>query len=182
VGHWIGRIGGSVVGSSALHSTALFTCWARWWQSGLPDRVVRETVRSRSAVLGDLAELAPWQAGEAKRLHPSDIVGAGRAIAAFDARPWFGELACPPRRWSHAATGPSPDKQRATAVALDGAVIEVYGGHAACATDPEVLLGAAVGRAVDLVVASPRAAPPVAGPCRRADGAGQRRRGLGRAR
>jgi pimeloyl-ACP methyl ester carboxylesterase len=126
-------------------------------RSGLPDRVLREVVRSRPAVLGELAELAPWMAGEAKRLHPADIVGAGRAIAAFDARPWLGALSVPAASvvtCRDRCVG--PDKQRATAVALDGAVIEVDGGHAVCVTDPEVL-GAAVGRAVDLVVAAPGA-------------------------
>jgi pimeloyl-ACP methyl ester carboxylesterase len=123
-------------------------------RSGVPDRVLREVVRSRPAVLGDLAELAPWMAGEAKRLHPADVVGAGQAIAGFDARPWLGELGMPAASvvtCRDRAVG--PDKQRATAAALGGAVVEVEGGHAMCATDPEVL-GAAVGRAVDLVVAA----------------------------
>jgi 3-oxoadipate enol-lactonase len=123
-------------------------------RSGLPDRVLREVVRSRPAILGDLDELAPWMAGELKRMHPSDIVGAGRAIAAFDARPWLGELRLPAASvvtCRDRAVG--PDKQRSTATALGGAVIEVDGGHAVCVTDPEVL-GAAVCRAVDLVVSA----------------------------
>jgi pimeloyl-ACP methyl ester carboxylesterase len=126
-------------------------------RSGLPDRVLREVVRSRPALLGDLAELAPWMAGEAKRLHPADVVGAGQAIARFDARPWLHEVGVPAASvvtCRDRAVG--PDKQRATAAALDGAVVEVDGGHAMCATDPEVL-GDAVGRAVDLVVAAPDA-------------------------
>jgi pimeloyl-ACP methyl ester carboxylesterase len=127
-------------------------------RSGLPDRVLREVVRARPPVLGDLAELAPWLAGEAKRLHPADIVGAGRAIAAFDARPWLGELRVPAASVvTRRDLAVGPDKQRATAAALAGAVVEVDGGHAVCATDPE-LLGAAVGRAVDLVVAARGAA------------------------
>jgi pimeloyl-ACP methyl ester carboxylesterase len=126
-------------------------------RSGVPDRVLREVVRSRPAILGDLAELAPWMAGEVKRLHPADVVGAGRAIAGFDARPWLGELGVPAASvvtCRDRAVG--PDKQRATAAALGGAVVEVDGGHAACATDPEGL-GAAVARAVDLVVRARRA-------------------------
>jgi 3-oxoadipate enol-lactonase len=126
-------------------------------RSGLPDRVLREVVRGRPAVLGDLAELAPWMAGEAKRLHPADIVGAGRAIASFDARPWLAELDVPAASVvTRRDRAVGPDKQRATAAELDGAVVEVDGGHAVCVTDPEAL-GAAVGRAVDLVVASRRA-------------------------
>ncbi len=158
-------------------------------RSGLPDRVLREVVRSRPAVLGgDLAALMPWMAGEAKRLHPADIVDAGRAIAAFDARPWLGELGVPAASvvtCRDRAVG--PDKQRATAVALDGAVVEVDGGHAVCATHPEVL-GGAVGRAVDLVVAAPdprrdrwlvraverwRRADDAVGPAVDADGSGE---------
>jgi pimeloyl-ACP methyl ester carboxylesterase len=122
-------------------------------RSGLPDRVLREVVRRRPPILGERADLAPWLAGEAKRLHPTDVVGAGRAIAAFDARPWLGELGVPAASVVTCRDRlVGPDKQRATAVALGGAVIEVDGGHAVCATDPEVL-GAAVRRAVDHVVA-----------------------------
>jgi pimeloyl-ACP methyl ester carboxylesterase len=125
-------------------------------RSGVPDRVLREVVRARPAFLGDLAELAPWMAGEVKRLHPADVVGAGRAIAGFDARPWLGELRVPAASVVTCRDGAvGPDKQRATAAALGGAVVEVDAGHAACVTDPEVL-GDAVGRAVDLVVAARR--------------------------
>ncbi len=123
-------------------------------RSGLPDRVLREVVRSRPAVLGDLAELAPWMAGEAKRLHPADIVGAGQAIARFDARPWLGELHVPAASVVTCRDrAVDPDRQRATAAALGGTVVEVQGGHAVCTTDPEVL-GAAVAHAVDLVIAA----------------------------
>ena len=95
-------------------------------RSGLPDRVLREVVRSRPAVLGDVAELAPWMAGEAKRLHPADIVGAGRAIASFDARPWLAELGVPAASVvTRRDRAVGPDKQRATAAALGGAVVEV---------------------------------------------------------
>jgi 3-oxoadipate enol-lactonase len=125
-------------------------------RSGVPDRVLREVVRHRPGFFGDLAEFAPWLAGEAKRLHPADIVGAGRAIAAFDARPWLAELDVPAASVVTCRDGAvGPDKQRATAAALGGAVVEVDGGHAACVTDPEAL-GAAVGHAVDHVVASRR--------------------------
>src|SRR5262245_7715561 len=127
-------------------------------RSGLPDRIVGELlVGRRLAPLGELAERAPWLAGEAKRLHPSDILGAGRAIAAFDARPWLAELetraACVVTQRDLLV---GPDRQRSTAVALGAPVIEVAGGHAVCVTDPEVL-GAAVRQAVDVVARSSRA-------------------------
>jgi 3-oxoadipate enol-lactonase len=125
-------------------------------RSGLPDRMVAEWVGSRPAFLGERTELTPWLAGEMKRLHPSDIVGAGRAIAAFDARPWLAELATPAasivtRR--DLVVGPA--RQRSTAAALGAPVIEVDGGHAVCVTDPGVL-GAAVRQAVDVVAGSRR--------------------------
>jgi pimeloyl-ACP methyl ester carboxylesterase len=126
-------------------------------RSGLPDRIVGEFVGSRPAFLGELAEQAPWLAGEMKRLNPSDIVGAGRAIAAFDARPWLAELetraACVVTQRDLLV---GPDRQRSTAAALGAPVIEVAGGHAACVTDPEVL-GAAVRQAVDVVARGRRA-------------------------
>ena len=121
-------------------------------RSGLSDRVLREVVRSQPTVLGELAEVAPWMAGEAKRLHPADIVGAGQAIAAFDARPWLAELSVPAASVVTCRDrAVDPDRQRATAAALGGAIVEVDGGHAMCATDPAAL-GAAVWRAVELVV------------------------------
>jgi pimeloyl-ACP methyl ester carboxylesterase len=126
-------------------------------RSGLPDRVVGRVVGSRLAPLGELVEQAPWLAGEMKRLHPSDIVGAGRAIAAFDARPWLAELetraACVVTQGDRLV---GPDRQRSTAAALGAPVVEVAGGHAVCVTDPEVL-GAAVRQAVDVVARGRRA-------------------------
>jgi 3-oxoadipate enol-lactonase len=123
-------------------------------RSGLPDRILAEVVGSRPGLLGESSELAPWLAGETKRLHPSDIVGAGRAIAGFDARPWLAELRAPSacvvtRR--DLLVGPA--RQRSTAAALGASVIEVDGGHAVCVTDPEAL-GAAVRQGVDVVVGS----------------------------
>ncbi len=120
-------------------------------RSGLPDRMA-EVAGTRLGFLGELAELSPWMAGEMKRLHPSDIVGSGRAIAGFDARPWLAELRTPAASvvtLRDRAVG--PDRQRATAGALGTPVIEVDGGHAVCVTEPEVL-GAAMRQAVDVVV------------------------------
>jgi pimeloyl-ACP methyl ester carboxylesterase len=125
-------------------------------RSGLPDRMLAGVAGSRPAFLGELAELTPWMAGEMKRLHPSDIVGAGRAIVGFDARPWLAELGAPAASvvtLRDLVVG--PDRQRSTAAALGAPVIEVDGGHAVCVTDPEVL-GGAVRRAVDVVASGRR--------------------------
>jgi pimeloyl-ACP methyl ester carboxylesterase len=125
------------------------------FRSGLPDWVLAAAARSQPAVLGDWADLYPWMAGEMKRLHPSDIVASGRAIAEFDARGWLNEIRKPVvsvvtsrDRMVRA------DKQRATAAALDAPVIELDAGHGVCATAPDTL-GAAVRQAVDLVAAAP---------------------------
>jgi pimeloyl-ACP methyl ester carboxylesterase len=121
------------------------------FRSGLPDRVLTEVAHGRPARLGALAELTPWMAGEMKRLHPSDIVGAGRAIASFDARPWLVELGKPAASVVTLCDRVvAPDQQRSTAAALGAPIIELEGGHAVCVTDPDAL-GAAVRQAVDLV-------------------------------
>src|SRR5205807_545353 len=65
------------------------------FRSGLPDRVLAGLARSQPALLGEWADLYPWMAGEMKRLHPSDIVASGRAIAEFDARGWLDEIRKP---------------------------------------------------------------------------------------
>jgi pimeloyl-ACP methyl ester carboxylesterase len=125
-------------------------------RSGLPDRVMAELVGSRPALLGELASVTPWLAGEMKRLHPADVVSAGRAIAAFDARPWLAELGTPAASivtLRDLTVGPA--RQRSTAAALGAPAIEVDGGHAVCVTDPEVL-GAAVRQGVDVVAGGRR--------------------------
>jgi 3-oxoadipate enol-lactonase len=125
-------------------------------RSGLPDRFLKELARRQPAVLGDLAELTPWMAGEMKRLHPTDVVDSGHAIAGFDARGWLAELGVPAASVVTCRDrAVRPAKQRSTAAALGGAIVEIDGGHAVCATDPDVL-GAAVGQAVDLVVGERR--------------------------
>lgn len=125
-------------------------------RSGLSDRVLGEVIGNRPAFLGELADLAPWMAGEMKRMHPSDIVGSARAIAGFDARPWLVELDAPAvsvvTRRDLVVT---PDRQRSTAAALGARVIEVDGRHVVCVTDPEVL-GAAMRQAIDIVASGRR--------------------------
>ena len=126
------------------------------FRSGLADGVMAELVGSRPSLLGESASVTPWLAGEMKRLHPSDVVSAGRAIAAFDGRPWLAELGTPAASivtLRDRTVGPA--RQRSTAAALGAPVIEVDGGHAVCVTDPEVL-GAAVRQGVDVVAGGRR--------------------------
>jgi pimeloyl-ACP methyl ester carboxylesterase len=125
-------------------------------RSGVQDLALRHLARRDPDKLGELGEIAPWLAGEMKRLHPIDVVDAGKAIAAFDAREWLDEIRVPvcsvvtTRDWAV-----RPAKQYATAVALDAAVIELDAGHVVCATDPAAF-GSAVREALDVVVAAVR--------------------------
>jgi pimeloyl-ACP methyl ester carboxylesterase len=125
-------------------------------RSGLPDRVLVEVGRARPPFLGALADHTPWMLGEMKRLHPTDVVGAGRAIARFDARPWLAELGKPAASVvTLRDLAVRPDTQRSTAAALGASVVGVDGGHAMCVTDPGAL-GAGVREAVDLVAGARR--------------------------
>jgi pimeloyl-ACP methyl ester carboxylesterase len=125
-------------------------------RSGVQDLALRHLARRDPERLGDLGEYAPWLAGEMKRLHPVDVVDAGKAIAAFDARDWLDELRVPvasvvtTKDWAV-----RPAKQYATAVALGATVFELDAGHAVCASDPSAF-GGAVRDALDAVAASAR--------------------------
>lgn len=127
------------------------------FRSGLPDAALARLARTRPPILNDWADLWPWMAGEMKRLHPSDIVSSGRAVATFDAGPWLQEVRLPS---VSVVTSQDrmvrPQKQRATARALGASVIELPAGHGVCATAPE-LLGDAVRQAVDSLAVGPRA-------------------------
>jgi pimeloyl-ACP methyl ester carboxylesterase len=122
-----------------------------FFRSGLTDPVLRWVARNEPSVLGDSAEFSPWLAGEMKRMHPADIVSAGRAITEFDARAWAGELNKP--TVSVITTrdlAVRPEKQWATAELMDASVVELDAGHAVCTTEPAAL-GAAVRGALDLL-------------------------------
>jgi pimeloyl-ACP methyl ester carboxylesterase len=127
-----------------------------FFRSGLTDPVLRWVARNEPAALGDSAEWSAWLAGEMKRMHPADIVSAGRAVTEFDGRAWAGELNKP--AVSVITTrdlAVRPDKQRATAALLNASVIELEAGHAVCTTEP-TRLGDTLKQAVDLVVADAR--------------------------
>jgi 3-oxoadipate enol-lactonase len=127
-----------------------------FFRSGLTDPVLRWVARNEPAALGDSAEWSAWLAGEMKRMHPADIVSAGRAVTEFDGRAWAGELNKP--AVSVITTrdlAVRPDKQRATAALLNASVIELEAGHAVCTTEP-ARLGDTLKQAVDLVVADAR--------------------------
>jgi 3-oxoadipate enol-lactonase len=119
--------------------------------SGLTDPVLRWVARSEPAALGASAEFSPWLAGEMKRMHPADVISAGRAITEFDGRDWVGRLNKP--TVSVITTrdlAVPPDKQRDAAALMEASIVELDAGHGVCTTEPAAL-GAAVRQAVDLV-------------------------------
>jgi pimeloyl-ACP methyl ester carboxylesterase len=127
-----------------------------FFRSGLTDPVLRWVARSEPSVLGQSAEFSPWLAGEMKRMHPADMVSAGRALTEFDARGWAGGLHKP--TVSVITTrdlAVRPEKQWATAQLMDAAVVELNAGHAVCTTEPTAL-GAAVRSAVDVLAETER--------------------------
>lgn len=118
---------------------------------GLPDWGIKAAAKRRPAILGEMAELAPWMGAEMKRLHPGDISAAGKAIAAFDARPWLAELGVPTASViTTKDRAVPPEWQRDLADALAARVVELDAGHTVCATAPHDL-GWAVRAGADLV-------------------------------
>ena len=125
-------------------------------RSGVQDIALRHLARREPERLGELGEYAPWLAGEMKRLHPVDVVDAGKAIAGFDARDWLHEIRVPvasvvtTRDWAV-----RPARQYATAAALGATVVELEAGHVVCATDPQAF-GGVVREALDVVASASR--------------------------
>jgi pimeloyl-ACP methyl ester carboxylesterase len=78
-------------------------------------------------------EVAAWRdhlIGEAKRGSPVDVVGAGRALRSWDARPWASELGLPTA--TVVTVGDrlvQPRRQREMASQLGALVVEVDGDH-----------------------------------------------------
>lgn len=109
-----------------------------------------------------LEDVLPWLVAEASRGDPVDLAEAGRALGAFDARPYVWRIAAPTavvvsRRDRLVA----PRRQYELAGAIPGAsVVDADMGHNAWLVRPDVL-AAAVDEALALVVGRP------------ADGAGE---------
>ena len=99
----------------------------------LAARQVAAPVSARGATSGN------WAWRQFRSTSAREIAGATRVIAAFDSRPWIGELALPT-----AVVVPArdrlipPERQRSVAARIHGALVyEGSGGHASCVLGAE---------------------------------------------
>jgi 3-oxoadipate enol-lactonase len=115
--------------------------------SGLARAAVRVTPTSWQHAVGhrfsarrfDDTELGRWARHEISGNEPRALIEAGTAIAAFNSRPWAGEIDVPTAVVVTLRDGVVPPKrQLALAEAIDGATVHpVDGDHLACAWVPE---------------------------------------------
>ncbi len=113
----------------------------------------------------DLLPYRAWADGEFRRNDPTEAAEAGRALAAFDARPFAGLVDVPAAVvvTSEDSLVP-PERQRALAAALRASVFELAGDHTAVAVRPDELAETTL-RAIQSVTGEPSApveAPPPA--------------------
>ncbi|HET9731346.1 MAG TPA: alpha/beta hydrolase [Acidimicrobiales bacterium] len=140
-------VAGLVVEATALE-------WSQhWWERlqwrgmglvelglrlGAGQRVITRFLERGASHRSDVAELAPWMASEFRRGDPMAVADAGRALAAYDARPWAASLSCPAACVVTVADRlVRPSKQRALAATLHAAVFELDADHDAPALRPE---------------------------------------------
>ena len=155
------------VAGLVLQSTAL------WWRAALDERILWRSTAGMDWLLRlgalrgpterylgaaarrnrDLSAVLPWLAAEAFRGDPAAIADAGRALGAFDARPWASRLDVPT-----AVVVSTRDRllaaarQRELARAIPGAsTVEMEAGHNGWLVHPEAV-GDALRRAVTLVL------------------------------
>jgi pimeloyl-ACP methyl ester carboxylesterase len=126
------------------------------WPTG---RVV--LLRGMGGVRGLPAELLPyraWADGEFRRNDPTEAAEAGRALAAFDARPFAESVDVPTA--VVVTTRDSlvpPERQRALAAALRASVFELDGDHTVVAVRPDELAEVTL-RAIQAVTGEPAGA------------------------
>lgn len=155
------------VAGLVLQSTAL------WWRAALNERILWRSMAGLAWLLGvgalraptdrylraaaarnpDLAAVLPWLAAEAFRGDPAAIAEAGRALGAFDARPWASQVQVPAAVVVSARDRLlSAARQRELARAIPGArTVEMEAGHNGWLVHPDVV-GDALRRAVALVL------------------------------
>ena len=149
-----------VVQATALEWRATRRERARWKTVNLLGPMLRSFAYPRSIRAGirrllgknhPLVPFVPWLAAEMRRNDTFNIVQAGQALSHYDARSWAGALGKPA-----AAVVTTKDrlvfprKQRALAVALNAAIVELPGDHLAPWEQPAAVSAATV-RAVQLV-------------------------------
>lgn len=144
-------VAGLVLQATALRWRSTPLERLRWRLMGPMALLLRfPTGRAALARLLGATELPPalrpyraWADGEFRRADPTDVADAGRALAAFDARPFAGEVDVPTAVviTTRDRLVP-PARQRALARALGAEVVEFEGDH-----DAAVTLGPAFARA-----------------------------------
>jgi 3-oxoadipate enol-lactonase len=105
----------------------------------------------------DLLPYRAWADGEFRRNDPTEAAEAGRALAAFDARPFAGSVDVPSA--VVVTTRDSlvpPERQRALAAALRAPVFELDGDHIVVAVRPDELAEVTL-RAIAAVAGEPAA-------------------------
>jgi pimeloyl-ACP methyl ester carboxylesterase len=133
-----------VVTAMVVEATALdwrSTRWERWrWKAvRLMGPILRSWAYPRSLRYGlkrlmgpghALEAYTPWLVGELRRSDTFAVVEAGEALSRYDARPWAGSLGLPARALITTRDRlVRPPKQRALALALGAATVEVEADH-----------------------------------------------------
>jgi 3-oxoadipate enol-lactonase len=105
-----------------------------------------------------------WADGEFRRNDPMEVAEAGRALAAFDARPFAPSIDVPTAVVVTTRDSLVPPKrQRALAAALRASVFELDGDHTAVAVQPDELAEVTL-QAIRAVTGEPASAPVEAPP------------------
>ncbi len=162
-------VAGLVLEATALEWRATRLERMRWWflfgfESALRSRI---TFRLQDRALqalhkqnADIERWLPWIAGESRRGDATAIVGAGRALRDYDARPFVVGVEVPVAVLVTTKDQlVKPSKQRALAAAVNGEIVELAGDHF-CFWGQPAQFSAATRRLVDSVadrVASPQA-------------------------
>jgi pimeloyl-ACP methyl ester carboxylesterase len=151
------RVAGLVLGATALEWRARPLERLQWrflpvlelltrftTGKGIAQRVVRQAMEDDPS----LEVWRPWLVAEMQRGYVPDVLNAGRALAAYDARPWAGEITAP------AAVVLTtndrlvrPRKQRQLAERLHATVHEIPGDH-----DAPLVLKDHFGPALELAI------------------------------
>ncbi|MFK8022868.1 MAG: alpha/beta fold hydrolase [Ilumatobacter sp.] len=134
-----GVVAGLVVQATALEWRASLRERLSWrllpllgvgLRSWTQPRVLRRGIEFLIADDGELAAHRPWLVAEAMRNEPRVMVQAGKALSAYDARPWVSDLDVPAAMLiSTKDRLVKPRKQRQLAAALDAAVVAVPMDH-----------------------------------------------------
>lgn len=155
-------VAGLVLQSTALHWRAALYERVLWssmagleyvLRFGVPHGLAERYLRHAAEQNHEIRPVVPWLKAEARRGNPSDLAAAGRALSAFDARPYASRIDVPTAvivsgrdRLIWAA------RQRELAGAIPGAeLVEIDVAHNGWLVQPDVV-GAALETALGIVV------------------------------